>query len=111
MRIERQDKQPESREREIQENWRIWAKLNKFIQKDPLLVEAGKLAISLEIWKSPGHAGLIYLPQLLGLEGGDVLYIADNLDEMLEIVNKLVLGVLVMIQVKQGQKEERARLN
>jgi hypothetical protein len=80
------------------------------VQKEPILVEAGALGVSLEIWESLSE-GLIYLPPIPRTRGGDVLYIADNLSEMLEIVKKLVVAALAMVQVKEEQREERARLN
>lgn len=109
MRIERQDKQPEPLEKEIQENWRTWARLHNFTQRNSVTVNAGEMSILLEVWESSKNAGLIYLPPFF--KGGDVLYIADNLNEMLKIVNTLVLGALAMIQVRQEQRESRARLN
>ena len=111
MRIERQDKQPELRKEEIRKNWRIWAKRNNFTQEDPIIVEAGELGISLEVWISQGNEGLIYLPRFPRATGGDVLYIADNLPVMKETVRTLAIAALTMIQVKREQREERARLN
>ncbi len=110
MMIERQDKQPELRTDEIKKNWRAWAQGNEYTQKGSIMVEAGVLEVSLEIWGS-SFGGLIYLPQIPRTKGADVLYIADNLNEMLETVKTLVVGALAMVQVKQEQREERARLN
>lgn len=110
MRIERQDRQPEPRTDEIEKNWRDWARGNEYIQKKSIMVEAGVLGVSLELWES-SFGGLIYLPPIPRTKGADVLYIADNLNEMLETVKMLVVGALAMVQVKQEQREERARLN
>lgn len=110
MKIERQDKQLELREAEIQKNWRDCARRNTYMQRDPILVEAGEASVSLEVWAS-GDTGLIYLPPMPRATGGNVLYIANTLDEMLETVKQLVFAALLMIQVKREQREERARLN
>lgn len=63
MRIERQDKQLEPNEEKIQNNWRTWARLNNYMQVNPVFVEVGELSVSLEVWES-GEAGLIYLPHI-----------------------------------------------
>jgi hypothetical protein len=110
MRIERQDKQPEPRADQIRENWRAWAKVNGYVQKEGILVKVGVLSVLLEIWVSPSM-GLIYLPSISQTKSEDILYIAENLDEMLETVKKLVISALALVQVKQEQREERAKLN
>jgi|SRR5579885_443657 hypothetical protein len=110
MRIERQDKQPDPRAEEIQKNWRAWAQASGFTHTDPILVEAAGLGVFLDVWVSPTES-LIYLPQLPRTRSEDVLYITQNPTDMLEIVKKLVVASLALVQMQPERREERARLN
>jgi hypothetical protein len=110
MKIERQDKQPDPRAEEMQKNWRAWAQASGFTHTDSMLVEAGGLGVLLEVWASPTES-LIYLPQLPRTRSEDVLYLTENLVDMLEIVKKLVLASLALVQMQPERREERARLN
>lgn len=110
MRIERQDKQPEPEANQIQKNWRVWAEANGYVQKDRFLIKVGTLSVSLEVWESPSMS-LVYLPSIPQTKSEDVLYIAENLGEMLEAVRTLAVSALALAQAKQEQREERAKLN
>ncbi|MGB8344100.1 MAG: hypothetical protein WCD86_04405 [Ktedonobacteraceae bacterium] len=111
--IEREDKKPEPRAKEIQRNWKAWAGANGFIQKSTERVDAGTIRVLLEVWEHLQGECLIYMPLIPQTKGGDVLYITEqeHLSSFLEDIKKLVIAALVMVQVKQEQQEERARMN
>jgi len=111
--IEREDKRPEPRAEEIQRNWKAWAGANGFIQQRSEPIAAGAFRVLLEVWEHPQSECLIYMPPLPQTKGGDILYITEreHLNDFLEDVKKRVVAALVMVQVKQEQREERARMN
>jgi|SRR5579872_6695623 len=111
--IEREDKKPEPRAEEIQRNWRVWARTHGFIQKRTEPVTVAIFQVLLEVWEHQQGECLIYMPLIPETKGGDILYITkrEHLNDFLEDVKKLVVAALVMAQVKQEQREDRARMN
>lgn len=111
--IEREDKKPEPRAEEIQRDWKAWAGAHGFIQKRTEWVDAAAFRVLLEVWEHQQGECLIYMPMLPQTKGGNVLYITEreHLNSFLEDVKKLVVAALVMVQVKQEQREDRARMN
>ncbi len=76
--IEREDKKSEPRAKEIQQNWRAWARTNGFIQEKTESIEVGSLRVVLEIWEQQQSKCLIYMPPILSTQGGDILYITER---------------------------------
>lgn len=83
--IMRLDKREETRASEIVKDWRKWATDNGYIKKVSLPVEQGNMSITLETWEHPSATGdkyLFYHPEIPTTTDTEVLYIANNKDQV-----------------------------
>jgi len=85
LRIMRLDKREETRASEIVTDWRKWATDNGYIKKVSLPVEQGNMSITLETWEHPSATEdkyLFYHPEIPTTTDTEVLYIANNKDQV-----------------------------
>lgn len=83
--IMRLDKREETRASEIVKDWRKWATDNGYIKKVSLPVEQGNMSITLETWEHPSATEdkyLFYHPEIPTTTDTEVLYIANNKDQV-----------------------------
>jgi hypothetical protein len=85
LRIMRLDKTEETRASEIVKDWRKWVTDNGYIKKVSLPVEQGNMSITLETWEHPSATEdkyLFYHPEIPTTTDTEVLYIANNKDQV-----------------------------